>query len=490
MRFVCAAFAALMAALPAAANEITSQEPIDALRALDLNGDGKKELIWQAGRRLNIYFYKEPRGYSLAPDRQAQFELPADVALYAFGDVDGAPGPEIVGLAGNGVRAWRLDGNRVAAVPIELLGLTTAFESTALEKPRPREFLRDFDGDGDLDLLVPRKGFLAFYVQAKPREFELAQKLPVDMETTVHMGGGSFLNSIVRAVSFPRHWLQDFDADGKADFIFFRGSSMRVHRRVEGGLFSTEASRVFSFDQFVKRKRRRREVFNAFSEVSPEVTDVNRDGKADVLIMLPGKGKVGVFRGGGEKPFNEGQVVALSGWTFRRDGIPMLTDLNSDGRPDLVLLNIPELGVWDILEVFFSRKIEVKTFFYIARADGSYPAADHEMTTTVPLILSVTKEVRLETPFLMTVDGDVNGDGLRDMIIKDQPDRLEIRYGTSDGVFHKSTDREIPIRDTGGLASEPALVTDLNGDGLDDVILHHSDIERGTSVLEVIRMRK
>ena len=264
-----AALLLFLAAVPAGANEFTSQEEIDALLALDLNGDGKKELIWQAGRTLNIYFYKEPRGYSL--ERLAQFALPDDVAVYAFGDVDGKAGPELVGLTGSGVRAWRIAENKVEAAPLSLLTVATAFENTLLEKPRPRDFLADLDADGRLDLIVPRKGFLAFYLCTAPGEYELAQKLPVQTEPTLSMGGGSFQNMIVRAVSFPKFELADFDGDRKADFLYFRGPVLCVHQRA-GALFSTAPSRLFNFNKFIKKRRRRREMFDYFAAVAPEVT--------------------------------------------------------------------------------------------------------------------------------------------------------------------------------------------------------------------------
>ncbi|MCE9581074.1 MAG: VCBS repeat-containing protein [Planctomycetes bacterium] len=480
----------LAAALPAAAMEFTSEREIDAVLAQDLNGDGKKEIIWQAGRTLTFLFYREPRGYSLKEDSKAEFYLPPEVAAYAFGDVDGKPGPELVAMTGSGIRAWKIEGNKVVEPPIEVLALATAFEGTTLEKPRPRDFLVDLDGDGDLDIVVPRKGFLAFYAQAAPGEFELAQKVPIEMETTLSMGGGAFDNRLLRAVSFPKFWLADFDGDKKSDFMYFRGAVLQVHARDGDGLFSAAPTRSFDFNKFVKRRRRRRDLFDYYREVSPEVADVDGDGRADVAIMLPGKGKVGVFRAAGAKPYSEGSVVALSGWTFRREGIPMMRDLNHDGRPDLVLLNIPQLGFWDILEIFFSRKIEVKTFFYLARPDGTFPVADHEFAVTVPLILSVTRETqRIETPFLMAF-GDVNGDGLDDMLTKEVDDQLWIRLGQQGGVFGKAVDRKIATRDTRGMASEPALVTDLNGDGVDDVILHHQDFEQKIYVLEVLRMKR
>ena len=168
----------------------------------------------------------------------------------------------------------------------------------------------------------------------------------------------------------------------------------------------------------------------------------------------------------------------------------MLRDLNRDGRPDLILLNIPQLSFWDILEIFFSRKIEVKTFFYLARPDGTFPEADGTFAVTVPLILSVTRESqRIETPFLMAF-GDVNGDGRDDMVTKEVDDEVWIRFGQANGVFGGAVDRKIKTKDTRGMASEPALITDLNGDGVDDVILHHQDFEQKIYVLEVIRMKR
>lgn len=484
-----AAFTVFLAgALGACADEFTWQEEIDSVMARDLNGDGKKELVSQAGRTITILFYKEPRGYSFR--NKVEFRLPEDVASYAFGDVDGAPGVELVGLGGNGVRAWKLEGGKIDEKAIEVLSIATAFEATILDKPRPRDFLTDLDGDGRADMVVPRKGFLAFYRQSAPGEFELAQKVPVEMDTVLSMGGGTFNDRLVRAVSFPQFWLADYDGDGKTDFLYFRDAVLEVHARAADGLFSSAPTRAFDFNKFMKLRRRRRDLFDFYREASAEVADVDGDGRADVAIMLPGKGKVGVFRAAGAKPYTEGSVVSLSGWTFRREGIPMMRDLNRDGRPDLVLLNIPKLGFWDILEIFFSRKLEVKTFFYLARPDGTFPVADGEFTATVPLILSVTREnQRIETPFLMTF-GDVNGDGLDDLITKEADDRLDIRYGDAKGVFHKDKDRSVECRDSRGMAAEPPLVTDLNGDGLDDVILHHQDFEQKIYVLEVIRMKK
>lgn len=481
---------ALLAALPASAMEFTSQDEIDAVLAQDLNGDGKKELVWQAGRTVTVLFYKEPRGYSFREELKAEFTLPPGAAAYAFGDVDGKPGPELVALTGGGVSAWRMEGNKIAGPALEPLAVATAFEGATLEKPRPRDFLRDLDGDGDLDMIVPRKGFFAFYVQAAPGEFELAQKVPIEIEATLSMGGGAFDNRLVRSVSFPQFWLSDFDADGKTDLMYFDGAVLRVHGRAGEGLFSSAPTRAFDFNKFVKRRRKRRDMFDFYREVSPEVADVDGDKRADVAIMLPGKGKVGVFRAAGEKPYTEGSVVTLSGWTFRREGIPMMRDLNRDGRPDLVLLNIPQLGFWDILEIFFSRKLEVKTFFYLARPDGTFPEADGEFTVIVPLIISVTRESqRVETPFLMAF-GDVNGDGLEDLLTKEKDNRLDVRYGNAGSVFNKEIGRSIEVHDTRGMAAEPPLVTDLNGDGLDDVVLHHQDFEQKIYVLEVIRMKK
>ena len=76
--------------------------------------------------------------------------MPAGTAAYAFGDVDGKPGAELVALTGGGVRAWRMEGNKFVEPPLELLA--AGFNSYSLvagvtQGADLKETVRVRDGD-------------------------------------------------------------------------------------------------------------------------------------------------------------------------------------------------------------------------------------------------------------------------------------------------------------------------------------------------------
>jgi FG-GAP repeat protein len=185
--------------------------------------------------------------------------------------------------------------------------------------------------------------------------------------------------------------------------------------------------------------------------------DVNRDGRADLLVGAPGQ------RVGGRA--NQGQAYVLSG----ADGRLLLTldnptpqadaafgaavagigDVNSDGLPDL-LVGAPEQD-----EGGSNRRGQA---FVFSGADGS-----------VLRTLRPTQSVFVEFGSAVAAAGDVNGDGAPDLLVGDGFGAVVPVFSGADGSVLRTLDRPPPNARSFGRAV--AGIGDVNGDGAPDLLV-------------------
>ena len=395
----------------------------------DINGDGKPDLVTGnvVANTVSVLINTTVAGSGVL-SFAAKVDLTVGAAPNAIGlaDLNGDDRDDIV------------VGNTNANTISVFFSRSTSNSSTATFETRadlstpagPRGiFLRDFTGDGRIDLGVVNIS---------------VDKLSVYRNTTTP---GSSTPSFSESTSFatgayPAHAdAADFNGDGVLDLAAanVNGNSVSVllgqrARLGDTTFFIPSAAPTPTFAS--------QAVFSTTHSLrGVEYGDINLDGKLDMLVThVNGANVVSILLN--TTPFGSATPTFSAPTTFEVNGYPMavaISDLNGDGRPDVAVAN--RLG--QNLSVFFN--------------------------TTTPRATTLTLSTRVDLttgyePCGVTI-ADLNGDGRKDLISANRNSASVSVFfnttatGTTTPSFTARTDfttGSIPLKVRAG---------DLNGDG-------------------------
>ena len=351
----------------------------------------------------------------------------------------------------------------------------------------------DLDGDHTLDLLVTFAGYTPAATIRNVR---------AGAQATVTKFGPLFINS-------DRYAVGDFDGDGLADVVggalggmeFYRGTSSGFVLTSTWMMFGADATGAWDFavadldldgDQDVAAatiegvailRNHGDGTFDVprFNAEPNAVADFTGDGKPDLLVELT------VLRGVGDGTFAGTPPVPTDLAYFR----PAVGDLNGDGRLDVVYvfvgrdefgrsqpMRMVALNAGDGTFVRYEdpirdRRIEGPPRLADLNGDGNL---DLLFILDVPSAFDAVSialgrgDGNFHPPseiagwFEDVVPGDFDGDGRVDLLLVAINGQSSIVLGRGDGTFGIR-------RDIGYLSGEYVVVTDLNGDNRDDIVV-------------------
>ena len=187
---------------------------------------------------------------------------------------------------------------------------------------------------------------------------------------------------------------------------------------------------------------------NAFSVA---VVDLNGDGKLDLVVgnySYPNPSTVRVLLGNGDGTFR--MAGSYSSGSFNHWGV-VAADVNGDGKPDMIVVNA-DMGV----------SSEGTVAILLGNGDGTFqPAVTYDTGGIGPRSLAA---------------GDVNGDGMLDVVVANEvacnecDDRgsAGVLLGNGDGTFQPSM-----TFDSGGAVAVAIQLADVNDDGRGDLVTAH-----------------
>jgi len=344
----------------------------------DFNSDGKLDLA--AGNAVLL-------GNGNGTFQGIQYGASGDGPYFVIGNFDkgGAPG-----LANTGVDIYKNNGG----------GMLSLIESFTIQGSSTSEGIvtADFNGDGNLDLLVstvdPVSFLWSYSVLIGNGDGSFQAPLYYPQFTAIRQGVSSVL-------------VADFRNDQKMD-VAIAGVNSQSLELLLGNGDGTFAAPVAVFD-------------NGGSNLVS--ADFNGDGKQDIAA---GSSSTAILLGNGDGTFQ----AAVLPTNLNNFAPRFVSDLNNDGKPDLISSNQVGLG----------------------NGDGTF--------TPLPVLPGDDLSV--------IAVGDVNGDGKPDLLVTafvSNSWQSGILLGNGDGTFGPLI--SVP---TNGLLPSSALIADMNADGSPDIV--------------------
>ncbi|GIW71200.1 MAG: hypothetical protein KatS3mg102_0742 [Planctomycetota bacterium] len=437
---------------------------------LDLNGDGRTDLLLVRGREASLYLQDEG-GFD--PERPLQrFRFVDQAILWTHADLDGDGRPEVLYLAPDGVYAYRWRGGRLSFVPRLVAATGAVLRAASPEEVRWRPFYQDLDGDGIRDLLLPGEGELLVYRGLPELEFEPARPLLVRPDVSVDTGSPRPSSELRSSYWYPIVHVGEANGDGRPDLFVHQRRQVVVFLQRERGRFGPRPDRVLPLVFAGPLPEGR---FKLDLELPARFADVDGDGLTDVVATHVGRAVTYAFRGRADLQGALGTpqaVLRLPGITF----MDYLADLDGDGRQDLVLGRTDRPGLWDLIRVLVTKEVSVEAFIYYGREQGLFPRLpDVRRRVDVPIrFASGSEGVEVGTAAVLSLAGDFDGDGRVDLLLRSGPERLAV-YRNLGRSFADEPMAELRVYDMEGYRFVEPFCEDLNGDGRADVVLlYHS----------------
>ena len=370
-----------------------------SLTAVDLNGDGQLDLLAQLDTELRLYLQRDG-GFDFGTDF---ISLPsAGRALgWDIGLVDADGKPSLITLErGSEVLAYRLNeaATEWRAPEVLLSGLAAAIGSGV----QRLHFVRDVNGDGRDDLILPDSDRLALYLAATGGFLP-----PLRIDTQARLNTTLFSPNLERrigqALRIPPLQLRDVNGDLAADLIVDTDERLAVF------LADPTAANYFSADPSFELDRLAIEenlgefdietldfanLTGVLALTHEELLeDIDGDGIEDLLLREGGK--VSVFPG-----TRAGIDVSTPTQVLRSGGNVLTTflhDEDSDGSKDLWLWRVEPISVGDIFVwLALSGSISVEAFVYRNQGDAfaRRPARKISVALKFPSVIRLASSLR------------------------------------------------------------------------------------------------
>jgi hypothetical protein len=427
----------------------------------DVDGDGEIDVLVAASdpkrprtRSLNVF-----RGSSKSPLLASRpdpvLELTPDVVAWATGDVDPARGEEIVLFSARGAFAWR-PSEKPEQRFARLVELDFLWQLPDDEEcwAYPAALV-DLDRDQKVDLVVPEPDGYAVALQAqapasgfgpvghlrlpddawagdplRKRRLEGQEEEGRSRRIELRFGDAEDVRKPRELLSVaertPAPQILDFDADGRLDLLAQGRTRLYVWTQPEKGAFAAAPRFAFPLPVPVDRER------ELDASYSSHAIDTAADGRADVAIFAGDKRSSdvrtqlllfvqGAGRGEAKQPAEAPlfgaknlpqQLLVLGGFVAGAS----FGDLDGDRRPDLFVRAVRP----DLIDQLRSASTEtLDADVYVYRNENGLFAKRPDVSWRVNIPI---KDFDLTLTFL----GDVDGDGLSDLLVRDRPERLRV----------------------------------------------------------------
>lgn len=332
-------------------------------------------------------------------------------------------------------------------------------------------FLHDFDGDGIPEIVFPGKGGLHIY-RLGPEGYDETTCAPIFPPLhMVYAPASALWPPNVRHFDFPaRETACKYVLEANRATVFSMERSGERSSRYRVTTYVLEAARQFQVRAEDGSSWVTEPMSNGMRPCRLSSEDTwdfaGGDWELSQATSLP----IPVFET--RATFDRGKT-----WqTFRSVSFRpscLFIDADGDGRRDLLTesIGLLEGGIRESVDRFLSaRQIEHSISIYLQHDKAFPPKPDWHARITISLDAPPLRNTeffqRYQAGELLDVTGDYDGDGRRDLLVQDRPDRLSVYLSTPNG-FGTIPETAIAVERNARFA-----VCDVNGDGRSDIAVY------------------
>ncbi|HEX9859567.1 MAG TPA: VCBS repeat-containing protein [Nitrospirota bacterium] len=447
------------------------------LAAGDMDGDGLKDIAAvsltgepgkKQGRVVEIFLQKKTGGFAAKPDMS--WQAARDAVVFDVGDVSGTGRSSFCYIAPDGMYAYLPSATGYDTKPARLISRAGVFaKPDPLDMPRWPFLVPDGGGKPELALIPGISTLGVFRKGGRGYEQVVGALLPVD---TTYSGGprAGADSSLTVSHRIPAVEAAGYNSRGNPDIVMTLDDNALVYLRGKDGGYRKTPD--VSFRPGLYRRPGKGPLEGAWVEPA----DLDGDGRLDFTVikkeggMAHSKSLIFVYM---RRP--DGSLPAKPGATIITEGVvgPRFMDIDGDGRLDLLLPSV-KVGISNVVNILTSGQVNVDVDIYIQGKDGGFldrPTRSKVIGFKLDLTNLTRAAPVMETGKFTRDKGSglvvVSRDGLVSIYLPDRYSLISDRPGL-DIKVESPTEMD---------------VSDMNGDGIDDIVMTYrkSDKSAGTA---------
>ncbi|MEP1741035.1 MAG: VCBS repeat-containing protein [Kangiellaceae bacterium] len=337
----------------------------------------------------------------------------------------------------------------------------------------PKKLVKDINGDQLDDIVVTNFSNQTIFVQKLSGEFE---KVSLPIKATVDMSQNDI------SFSEPRVFNIDTNFDQRTDLVTFKDNQMVSYEQTQDGLFSSIPNtislpnEISALPWWSIRGADGESVDQSQLEhrMVETIEDINGDGISDLMVkqtqssgvldrqnnyeIYYGKNQQGILYFNSEVDTRISAEGTLSGL--------QIIDVNDDGRKEIMVSSF-DIGVSQIIGALMSGSIDQDVYLFTLDEKDKFNA-EPLFSEEVDLNFSLSSG-RSGQPVILSAD--LNGDGLNEMLLSANEERLAIYTGKADEEMFESRAKRhrLQLPKDGSMLS----ASDLNNDQSDEIIVRY-----------------